>query len=115
MRKQEEQELFRQRQVDKDLLIKQFARDFGFLDRDIRNFLEGQGLEPMRREDAMRLQEREQQRQQMRQQQRQQQQRARIEGEYDDDWGLMMTPEGSVRGEQRNDHFHLLLVKMGDK
>ena len=39
MRKQEEQELFRQRQVDKDLLIKQFARDFGFLDRDIRNFL----------------------------------------------------------------------------
>ena len=35
------------RDLDQDLLIREFARDFGFLERDVRNYLRGRNLVPV--------------------------------------------------------------------
>ena len=51
MRRQEEQERQREKEQERELLIRQFARDFGFMYRDIRNFLDGHGLVPTRRDE----------------------------------------------------------------
>lgn len=52
MRKQEEMQKLREARQEQELLIQQFARDFGFVHRDIKNWLEGRGLVPERRSAA---------------------------------------------------------------
>jgi hypothetical protein len=43
-----QQQLIKEKEAEKDSLINQFARDFGFLASDIRRFLAHRGLEPVR-------------------------------------------------------------------
>jgi hypothetical protein len=49
MRRQEEQEQLKDREADKDLMIKKFAEDFGLQLQGIKQYLQRLGLEPVRR------------------------------------------------------------------
>jgi len=49
MRQAEDLQRVTETMQDRELLVRQFARDFGFMYRDIRNSLEGQNLAPVRR------------------------------------------------------------------
>jgi hypothetical protein len=49
MRRQEEQEQLKDREADKDLMIKKFAEDFGLQLQGIKQYLQRRGLEPVRR------------------------------------------------------------------
>ena len=49
MRMQEQIEKQREARREQEMLITQFAKDFGFQQRDIKNWLEGKGLVPVRR------------------------------------------------------------------
>lgn len=50
MRQQEQMEQMRDAMQDRELLVRQFARDYGFQYRDIDAWLQGRGLRPVRRE-----------------------------------------------------------------
>ena len=49
MRRQEEQEQLKDKELDKELMIKKFAEDFGLQLQGIKQYLERRGLQPMRR------------------------------------------------------------------
>jgi len=50
MRIQEQMQKQREARQEQEMLIHQFARDFGFQQRDIKNWLQGRGLVPVRRQ-----------------------------------------------------------------
>ena len=50
LRRQEEMEKMQEAVQDRELLVRQFARDYGFNYRDIDRWIEGQRITPVRRE-----------------------------------------------------------------
>ena len=52
MRQQDQMEQMREAMQDREMLVHQFARDYGFQYRDIDRWLQGRGLVPRRRSDT---------------------------------------------------------------
>jgi hypothetical protein len=53
MRRQEKQEQLKDKELEKELMIKKFAEDFGLQLQGLKQYLERRGLQPMRRSDIM--------------------------------------------------------------